>query len=64
MALVRHYLRANAANANITLPQRLTIDPDDEPAYEKWRGKIDAYQQAAGARLARAKLASKRLPQA
>ena len=55
IALVLRHLRANAKRAKITLPQRLTIDQDDKPAYARWRGEIDLYREAAGARLARAK---------
>ena len=47
---------ANAALANIALPKRLTIDPDDVRADEKWRAEIDLYREAAGARAARKRL--------
>jgi hypothetical protein len=49
-------MRANAQHAGITLPQRLTIDPDEAPAYDNGRRDIDA-REAAGARSAKAKLA-------
>jgi len=37
------------------LPPRLTVDPDDEPPYAKWRAEIDAYREAAGARAVKIK---------
>jgi hypothetical protein len=57
MQLLLRCLRGNAAKAGIDLPERLTVDPDDKPAYAKWRDEIDAYREAAGARVAKAKLA-------
>jgi hypothetical protein len=54
-------LHANARLAGIKLPKRLTVDERDKPAYENWRHEIDLYREAAGARLARAKPARKRL---
>jgi hypothetical protein len=53
MALVLHCLRGNAANAGIALPEKLTVDPNDKPAYANWRRQIEDYQQAAGVRLAK-----------
>jgi hypothetical protein len=53
MALVLHCLRGNAANAGIALPGKLTVDPNDKPAYANWRRQIEDYQQAAGVRLAK-----------
>jgi|AmaraimetFIIA100_FD_contig_91_117565_length_979_multi_4_in_0_out_0_2 hypothetical protein len=50
MALVLHHLRVNAQLANITLPQRLTVE-ERESGYENWLAEIRAYQHAAGARL-------------
>jgi hypothetical protein len=57
IALVLHHLRVNAASAGIALPARLTIVPDDKPACERFRRDIDAYREAAGARVAKARLA-------
>jgi hypothetical protein len=57
IALVLHNLRVNAASAGIALPARLTIVPDDKPACERFRRDIDAYREAAGARVAKARLA-------
>src|SRR5262249_8303630 len=54
--LLLRRLRENARQAGIDLPARLTVDPeDDKPAYDKWRADIDAYREAAGARLAKIK---------
>lgn len=50
IARVLHQLRANAAAANVELPERLTVDEDDKPAYEQWRAAIDRHRAAAGAR--------------
>jgi hypothetical protein len=50
-------LRENARRAGIELPERLTVDPSDEPAYSRWRAEIEAYREAAGARRAKTKLA-------
>jgi|SRR5262245_38660033 len=55
VARLLHHLRTNAQRAGVTLPARLTIDPDDEPGYENWRREIDLYREAAGARRAKAK---------
>jgi hypothetical protein len=52
--LLRH-LRKNAADAGLDLPKRLTVDPNDKPAYAKWRAEIDALREAAGARVAKTK---------
>jgi len=56
MRLLLRCLRGNAATAGIELPERLTIAPD-EPGYAQWRRQIEDYQQAAGMRSAKAKLA-------
>ena len=56
MQLLLRCLRANAAKAGIELPARLTADPSDKQAYAEWRRDIDAYREAAGARVAKAKL--------
>ena len=48
-------LRENARRAGIELPKRLTVDPNDKAAYAKWRADIDAYREAAGARVAKTK---------
>jgi len=56
MHLVLNALRANAAAAGITLPLPLTVNPNDEQAYSKWRDEIRSYQEAADARLARKRL--------
>jgi hypothetical protein len=57
MRHVLRNLRGNARQAGIDLPARLTVDPDppNEAAYKKWREEIDAYREAAGARVARTK---------
>jgi hypothetical protein len=60
MQFLLRRLRANAATAGIDLPARLTVDPDDKPAYAKWRAEIDAYREGAGARVAKTKLAPAR----
>jgi hypothetical protein len=54
--LLLQRLRNNARQAGIDLPARLTVDPEkDKRAYKKWRDEIDAYREAAGARVARTK---------
>jgi hypothetical protein len=55
MGVVLRCLRGNAAKAGIQLPEKLTVDPNDKPAYDKWRAEIDAYREAAGVRVAKAK---------
>ena len=50
-------LRGNAAKANITLPPRLSVDPGDKPAYERWR----AYPAVSPLRELRSSLADLRL---
>jgi hypothetical protein len=55
MSFLLRCLRGNAAKAGIQLPERLTADPNDKPAYKKWRDEIDAYREAAGARVAKVK---------
>jgi hypothetical protein len=52
MQLLLRCLRENARRAGITLPERLTVDPNDKAAYAEWRRQIDDYRQAAGARVA------------
>jgi hypothetical protein len=47
---VLHQLRINAQHANVALPDRLTIAPN-EPGYENWRAEIRMYQARAAARL-------------
>jgi hypothetical protein len=59
--LLLRCLRENARRAGIALPERLTVDPADEPAYSRWRAEIEAYREAAGARVAKTKPAQKRL---
>jgi len=62
MQFVLRHLRVNANDAKpkIALPDKLTIAPDDKPAYENWRREIAAYQEAAEARFrARATAATK-----
>lgn len=54
MQFVLGSLRANARDAGIDLPERLTVAPD-EPGYENWRSEIAAYQERAGARVAKIK---------
>jgi hypothetical protein len=54
MHLVLRALRANAKNAGIKLPPRLTV-AKGEPGYRERRRDIDAYRQAAGARAAKTK---------
>ena len=44
-----------------TLPKRLTVDPDNQPAYQNWRREIDLYREAAGARAAKTLLRGKTL---
>jgi hypothetical protein len=53
MGLLLRRLRENARRAGIDLPPRLTVDPNDEPAYSKWRAEIDALREAAGLRVAK-----------
>ena len=53
MQLLLRCLRGNAARAGITLPARLTVDPNDKAAYAHWRRQIDDYRQAAGTRVAK-----------
>jgi hypothetical protein len=54
IARVLHALRDNARLADFTLPERLTIAPG-EPGFEQWQEEIRAYQERAGARLAKTK---------
>ena len=54
IAVVRRHLYANAADAGITLPQRLTV-AEDEGGYAQWREEIAAYQERAGMRVAKTK---------
>jgi len=56
IARARTALYANAKDAGITLPKRLTVDPRNKRAHEDWQRQIRAYQAAAGARIARALL--------
>ena len=53
MTFLLQCLRGNAAKAGIELPPRLTVDPNDQPAYDRWRAEIDALREAAGMRDAR-----------
>src|SRR5262249_38311055 len=55
MSFVLRCLRENARQGGIDLPERLTVDPNDKHAYEKWRSEIDLYREHAGARRARAR---------
>jgi len=55
MSFLLRCLRNNARQANIDLPKRLTVDPKDKVAYDKWRAEIDALREAAGVRGAKAK---------
>jgi hypothetical protein len=48
---IRRRLKANAEEADITLPKRLTV-AEGEPRFEQWWGEIDAYRKAASERLA------------
>jgi len=45
-------LRANAKNAGISLPKRLTV-AKGEPGFDDWREEIRAYQRRAGMRVAK-----------
>src|SRR5262245_1645753 len=52
VARVLHALRENARQAGITLPARLTV-AEGEPGCEQWQEEIRAYQERAGARVAK-----------
>jgi len=53
MSFVLRLLRNNAKLAGLTPPDKLTVNPKDEVAYEIWHRQIDDHRQAAGERVAK-----------